>query len=90
MDKAKGAIGEQIRKIKKIPLASQDQEDCATMEVRYKKSLAVHLRHEPKNSLITLDHMIQICMLTPMQSKAFAWDDPSLVAMNAFVLSLVS
>ena len=31
------------------PLASQDQEDCVTMEVRYKKSLAVHLLHEPKN-----------------------------------------
>ncbi len=41
--------GEQIRKIKKFPLASQDQEDCATMEVRNKKSLALHLRHEPKN-----------------------------------------
>ncbi len=48
MDKAKGVIGEQIRKIKKNSLASQDQEDCATMEVSYKKSLAVH-RHEPKN-----------------------------------------
>ncbi len=33
--------------------------------------------------------MIQIRMLTPMQSKAFAWDDPSLVAMNAYVPSLV-
>ena len=60
------------------------------MEVSYKNSLAVHLRHEPKNGLITLDHMIQICMLTPIKSKAFAWDDPSLVAMNAYVLSLVS
>ncbi len=48
-DKAKGVIGEQMWKIKKIPLASQDQEGCAKMEVRDKKSLAVYLRHEPKS-----------------------------------------
>ncbi len=49
MDRAKGVIGEQIRKIKKNPLASREQEDWSTMEVRYKKSLALHLRCEPKS-----------------------------------------
>ena len=53
-EKAKGVIGEQIGKIKKNPLASQDQQDCATMEVSYKNSLAVHLRHELKNDEMEL------------------------------------
>ncbi len=50
MDRVKEVIGEQMRKIKKIPLASQNQGDCATMEVINKKSIAVHHRHEPKNN----------------------------------------
>ena len=38
--------------------------------------------------VITLDQMIQICMLRPMASKPFDWDDPELPALSAYVQSL--
>ncbi|MBF0289161.1 MAG: hypothetical protein HQM14_15185 [SAR324 cluster bacterium] len=38
--------------------------------------------------IISLDQIIQICMVKPMQSTAFKWDDPELVALGAYVNSL--
>ncbi|MBF0280833.1 MAG: cytochrome C peroxidase, partial [SAR324 cluster bacterium] len=43
---------------------------------------------EMGGGIVTLDQMIQICMVKPMQSQAFSWDDPSLVALSTYVLSL--
>ncbi len=45
--KQKELLGNKYGRLKN-PLASQDWENCATMEVSYKKSLAVHFLHKLK------------------------------------------
>ncbi len=45
--KQQGMISALLRGAK--PIASLDQENCAIMEVSYKKIYCVHLRHEPKS-----------------------------------------
>lgn len=37
---------------------------------------------------ITLEGMVQLCMIKPMQSKPFAWDSRQLAALTAYTAEL--
>lgn len=76
-------------------LSSNGKIACATCHNQYSKGKLDLTKSKPwphhvamGGGVITLDQMIQICMVKPMKSTAFSWDDNRLQALNAYVQSM--